>query len=102
MTKLLQIHFPYPGPFGKEMTEQLTGLAESIRDEPGFLWKIWTQNEGEQEAGGIYLFEDEAAARAYLEKHTARLKALGVPEVQARIFDVNDELTRLTSGPVGI
>lgn len=42
---LLQIHFNFSGPFGEEMTQQLVGLAESINEEPGFIWKIWTESE---------------------------------------------------------
>ena len=54
--KLLQLHFAFNGPFGSEMSRQLVELAESINQEPGFIWKVWTENEKIQEAGGIYLF----------------------------------------------
>ncbi|HDK1759864.1 TPA: YdhR family protein, partial [Escherichia coli] len=45
-------------------------------------------------AGGIYLFSDEKSALTYLEKHTARLKNLGVEEVVAKVFDVNVSLSQ--------
>ena len=51
MTTLLQIDFPYPGPWGDEMTAAMRGLAQSIAQEPGLLWKIWTENAERQEAG---------------------------------------------------
>ncbi|BBU83635.1 hypothetical protein EIMP300_50350 [Escherichia coli] len=89
MATLLQLHFSFNGPFGDTMAEQLKPLAESINQEPGFLWKVWTESEKNHEAGGIYLFTDEKSALAYLEKHTARLKNLGVEEVVAKVFDVN-------------
>ncbi|HCQ7753262.1 monooxygenase [Citrobacter sp. 50677481] len=95
MAKLLQLHFAFNGPFGQEMTEQLRGLAESINQEPGFIWKVWTESEQNKEAGGIYLFESEETALAYLEKHSARLKNLGVNEVIAKVFDVNVPLSQL-------
>lgn len=95
MAKLLQLHFAFNGPFGQEMTEQLRGLAESINQEPGFIWKVWTESEQNKEAGGIYLFESEETALAYLEKHSARLKNLGVNEVIANVFDVNVPLSQL-------
>lgn len=69
--KLLQLHFAFNGPFGSEMSRQLVELAESINQEPGFIWKVWTENEKNQEAGGLYLFENEETALAYLNKHTA-------------------------------
>lgn len=59
MATLLQLHFSFNGPFGNEMAEQLKPLAESINQEPGFLWKVWTESEKNHEAGGIYLFADE-------------------------------------------
>lgn len=100
MAKLLQIDFPFAGPFGADMTEALKELAVTITEEPGFIWKIWTENASEQDAGGIYLFKTEEAAQAYLEKHTARLKGLGVDKVHAKIFDVNEALSKITGGPI--
>lgn len=79
--KLLKVYFDFKGPFGEEMSNQLLELAESINHEPEFIWKIWTESRLNQEAGGIYLFMDEASARAYIKKHTSRLKALGLEEV---------------------
>lgn len=98
MKKLLQVDFSFNGPFGEEMSKGLKELAESINQESGFIWKIWTENEKEKEAGGIYLFEDESSAQSYLEMHTARLKQFGVEEVHAKIFDVNAPLTEINKG----
>lgn len=100
MHKLLQVDFPFSGPFGKEMTAALNDLAHSITEEPGFIWKIWTEKESLKEAGGIYLFESEGTADAYLKKHTARLKDLGVAEVRGRIFDINMALSKVTKAPI--
>ncbi len=69
-------------------------LSRLIRN-LGFLWKVWTESEKNHEAGGIYLFTDEKSALAYLEKHTARLKNLGVEEVVAKVFDVNEPLSQI-------
>lgn len=99
--KLLQIHFTFHGPFGAEMSQQLVELAESINQEPGFIWKIWTENEANHEAGGIYLFQDQDTALAYVKKHTARLKHLGVEEVFFKIFDINEPLSRINHGHIG-
>ena len=96
--KLLQLHFAFNGPFGSEMSRQLVELAESINQEPGFIWKVWTESEKHQQAGGIYLFDNEETALAYLNKHTARLNALGVNAVTCEIFDVNEPLTTLNHG----
>ncbi|HCB1763921.1 MULTISPECIES: monooxygenase [Citrobacter] len=99
--KLVQIHFDFPGPFGAEMSHQLVELAESINQEPGFIWKIWTENAAKHEAGGIYLFQDEDSALAYIKKHTARLKHLGVDDVTCKIFDINEPLSKINHGHIG-
>jgi len=101
MPKLLQIDFAFEGPFGQEMATALEDLANSIVKEPGFMWKLWTENESEKEAGGIYVFESEEAARAYLAMHTERLKGFGITEVHAKIFDINEPLSKITNGPLG-
>lgn len=100
MKKLLQVDFDFSGPFGKDMAEQLLGLAESINGEPGVIWKIWTESEKDQLAGGIYLFEDEASAVAYLKMHSARLEAMGVKGIRGKIFDVNLPLSAINKGPI--
>ncbi|WP_369309538.1 monooxygenase [Providencia rettgeri] len=93
MSVILQVDFPYQGPWGEEMTLAMNALAESINQEPGFIWKIWTENQQRQMAGGVYLFASEQEAKAYLTKHSARLKAFGVPEVRGEIFTVNTALS---------
>lgn len=45
--KLLQVDFEFSGPFGEEMSNALVDLAKSINNEPGMIWKIWTENEAE-------------------------------------------------------
>jgi len=100
MLYLLQVDFPYPGPWGDEMASAMTGLAQSITNEPGLLWKLWTENQARGEAGGIYLFSDLPSAEAYLEMHTARLKSFGIAQVNGKIFAVNDALSRINRAPL--
>ena len=45
MAKLLQVDFEFHGPFGEEMSNALVDLAQSINQEPGMIWKIWTESE---------------------------------------------------------
>jgi hypothetical protein len=97
----VQIHFDFNGPFGDEMSRQLVELAESINREPGFLWKVWTENALAQEAGGIYLFDSEANAQRYMDKHMERLKQFGATNITVKLFDVNAPLTRLNHGQLG-
>ena len=100
MPVVIQVDFAFQGPFGPEAATGMKDLAESIAKEPGFLWKIWTENEVTKEAGGIYLFQDRASAEAYLTMHTDRLKGFGVQQVNAKIFEVNEVLSAITNAPL--
>ena len=100
MAKLLQIDFKFEGPFGKVLATELQELAKDIAEEPGLVWKIWTESAERKEAGGIYLFEDEQSASKFLEKHGKRLKKLGIENITAKLSDISEELTEITRGPV--
>jgi len=98
--RLLQMDFPFNGPGKEEMDQNLQELSQSIAEHPGIIWKIWTVNEKTHEGGGIYLFEDEASLRTYVEMHTERLKGFGVTTVHAKTFEVPEVLTKITWGPI--
>jgi hypothetical protein len=95
LTALL-FRFPFPGPWGKELTEASHELASDIANEHGLVWKIWLEGREAHHAGGIYLFEGAAAAERYREKHERRLSAMGFAGVTANTFSVNTELSVLT------
>jgi hypothetical protein len=95
LTALL-FRFPFPGPWGKELTEASYGLASDIANEHGLVWKIWLEDRETRHAGGIYLFEDPASAERYREKHERRLSAMGLTGATANAFSVNTELSVLT------
>jgi len=97
---LLQFDFPMAGPWGDEMAEAFGDLAGIIGRSPGLRWKIWTENPDEGLGVGIYLFEDDASALAYMEEHMARLEGFGITDVRAKLFHVNEPLTAITDGPV--
>ena len=92
---VLQIDFPSSGPFGADMSQAFTPLAQDIAQEAGLIWKIWTENAAEHTAGGIYLFADEALALAYLNKHTARLESFGIQNIRSKLFTVNEALSAI-------
>ena len=79
MPTVLQFDFPMSGPWGEEMAAAFRDLAGIIGRSPGLRWKIWTENEAKGVGGGIYLFEDDECALAYLEEHTARLEGSASP-----------------------
>ena len=102
MKALLQVDFDYQGPFGEVMNDALKELAATINNEPGMIWKLWTENEKTQQAGGVYLFESEETAQAYLEMHTARLTTMGIPDVRGQVFNINESLSAINQGPFNL
>ena len=100
MAVILQIDFPFQGPWGAEMSAALRDLAASIAQEPGLIWKIWTEHPATAEAGGIYLFTDQARAAAYLAKHRARLLGFGITQVNGKLFEINGPLSALDRAPL--
>ena len=100
MNYLLQVDFPYNGPWHEEMATAMRELAESISKEPGLVWKIWTENKDSNRAGGVYLFTDEKSAQNYLAMHTQRLQSFGIAPVNAMIFEVNQALSLINKAPL--
>ena len=96
--KLLQIEYLFSGPWGAEMAEEHADLAHRIAAVPGLVCKVWTENREAGEAGGVYLFEDEASLDAYLAGKIERMEASGIKGIRAKKYDVNESLTRITRG----
>ena len=96
MAYILQVDFPFTGPWGAEMTSAMSGLAQDIAAEPGLIRKIWTENPETQRAGGLYLFETSTAAKAYADKHLPRLESFGISGIVAHQFAVNHALSEIT------
>jgi hypothetical protein len=97
---LLQFDFSADGPWGDQLTAACTGLAKVIGETPGLLWKIWNENPETREVGGVYLFSDEASAKSYLEQHMARLRSMGFANIRAKLFYVNEALSRMNRAPI--
>lgn len=85
-----------------ELEAAWLGAAQPIADIPGLRWKVWLMNEKEHEAGGIYLFESEAAAQSYLAGPiVAALKSSpAVSNISAKLFDVLESHSAITRGPL--
>jgi hypothetical protein len=100
MNFLVQVDFPYDGPFGDEMSSAMRELARDIAGEPGLIWKIWTESKEQNMAGGIYLFDNEHDARRYIEKHEARLTSFGIENVRSLILKTNEALSKIDRAPL--
>lgn len=99
--KILQINLKFNVSTG-ELKEAFTAIANDIAAVSGLRWKVWLLNEAESEAGGIYLFDDAASVNAYLGGPiVAGLQAHeALTEISAKQFDVVEDLTAITRGPI--
>jgi len=88
---------------GEEYVEAVQPLVEDISKAPGLQWKIWILNDAESEAGGIHLFEDEAACNNYLAGPIVEIITShpALSDFDVKQFDVMEEETAATRGPVG-
>ena len=77
-------------------------VAQPIADIPGLRWKVWLMNEAEHSAGGIYLFESEAAVKAYMAGPivAAMMASPVISNIEAKVFDVLENHTKITRGPL--
>lgn len=80
----------------------LAGCEQAVpvmRALPGLVWKLWLEP-CDGKAGGLYLFESAAAARAYaVGPVVARLRASpAVKDVAVRLLPLLDSLSRQTFG----
>ena len=101
--RIVQINFTLTVP-----TEEYAQIGASLTDTfatlPGLRWKIWLLDEAANRAGGIYLFEDEAAAQAYVDGPI--VASLGsapfLTDLSVAQFGIMDDITAATRGPVAL
>jgi hypothetical protein len=99
--KILQINFKF-SVSPSDLAEGFAPLAEPIAAVKGMRWKIWALNPSESEFAGIYLFDDGESVQAYLEGPiiTDLKKHPALSDISAKQFDVVDEFSAITRGPV--
>jgi hypothetical protein len=103
--QILQINMTIdaPAPEWEAACNQVcsTEVAKELAQVPGLVWKIWIKNADRREAGGTYLFENEATASAYT--NMAAHKLQGIPfvrDVTCKRFNIVEAPTAITRGPV--
>jgi hypothetical protein len=98
---ILQINFNLNVP-AAEYQKMVDSVAHAFRDVPGLTWKIWLLNPAAQEAGGIYLFDNQASLDAYVNGPlVAQLRGLtAIRNFSMKQFEAMPEVTALTRGPI--
>ena len=99
--RLLQLNFKF-SVSASEYAQAVAPLAADFATLPGLQWKVWMIDEANQEAGGIYLFDDEASVRDYLEGPLAALVTNhpALSDFSVKQFDVMEDVSVITRGPV--
>jgi hypothetical protein len=92
---------------GQDDAEQAEGnlqSAPSIAGLPGLLWKIWTYNDAEHAAGGVYLFDSEEHARGWGDGTIQGLLSQepGVSNVSVSYYDIDEQLSAITRAPFAV
>lgn len=101
--KLLQVNYRRELPNSdEEQAQRLLAAAEEIAKVSGLLWKIWLYDDESHLAGGIYLFDTEANARAWGDgpMEPALAAFPGFDAVTKHYFDVDETLSAITNGPL--
>ncbi len=98
---IMQLNFNYDVS-AEDYAGAVAPLAEQFAAVPGLRWKIWMINPEESEAGGIYLFEDDAALQTFLESELAAAVTShpALRDFSVKPFKVMEEQTAITRGPV--
>jgi putative monooxygenase ydhR len=99
--KILQVNFKFNVP-RVDYEQAANSLAPQFAQVPGLLWKVWTINEAESEAGGVYYFEDEPSLQTYLAGPLAAAvnDHPALSEMSVKQFEVMPDVTAVTRGPV--
>ena len=101
MPMVLQVNFKL-AVSAEEYRKLSASVAQAFAEVAGLRWKIWTLNEEENEAGGVYLFDSADSLRTYLDGPlAAQIKSLpAIRDLSVKQLDVMDEETKITRGPV--
>lgn len=100
-TKILQVNFKFNVP--RAAYEQAVApMADDFAAVRGCRWKIWLLNEAEREAGGIYLFDDDATLQAFLNGPlVAQVRSHpALSDFSVKQFEVLEAVTKITRGPL--
>ena len=101
--KILQINFRFNVP-RTEYEKAAHSLADEFANLKGLRWKIWLMNEKESEAGGIYVFDDEASLGAFLAGPLAAKVTShpAISDMSVKQFENMADITEITRGPIDI
>jgi hypothetical protein len=100
---ILQINYQFTSSLA-DFSSLVTPMAHPISAVPGLVWKIWLMNETGKEAGGIYLFESQEAAQAFVGSDAVKSFASHptITGVNAKLFEPDETLSEITRAPLDL
>ena len=101
MAQILQVNFKFNVP-REQYENTVSPMAQDFAEVPGCLWKVWLMNEKDNEAGGIYLFVDEASVENFKGSPLVAsvLSHPALSDFSIKQFEVLDEISRVTRAPL--
>jgi len=99
--RLLQINFNF-SVSSDEYAQAANSLVNDFANLPGLIWKVWTLNEDQSEAGGIYMFESQTYLDEFLAGPLAKTVTThpALSNFSVKQFTIMEDLTEKTRGPV--
>jgi quinol monooxygenase YgiN len=101
MAQILQINFKF-NVSREQFEEHASSVAQEFAKIPGCHWKVWLMNEQQSEAGGIYLFADEASVEEY--KSSPLFAAVvgnpALSDFSVKQFEALEQVSEVTRAPI--
>lgn len=102
--RILQLNFKVKAT-GSEYQAAVSPMADTFGAVPGLRWKLWYQkNDQTGEAGGIYLFEDQASLDTFLASGLTKqvMAHPALSDFSAKQFDILERESLITRAPIGV
>jgi hypothetical protein len=98
---LLQVNFNF-SVSKEEYEEAIAPLVDKFAELPGLKWKVWILNAESKEAGGIYLFGNQASVDEYLAGSLAKIVTThpALSNFSIKQFAVMKDESKKTRGPI--
>jgi len=97
--KILEVRFKWTN--SREEYERKARPGAHMRaGVSGLRWKIYAYDDEGSMATGIYLFEDIESLNSYLGPFKAGAQPEGVEDIEFKVWDVQEALSRITRAPI--
>jgi len=101
--QILQLNFKF-NVSRNDYESMCSSLANEFAKVPGCQWKIWLMNEKNNEAGGIYLFENEKSFELFKASPLAAsvLNHPALSDFSLKQFDILENVSAVTHAPLSM